>query len=765
MHIHRRVNAGFVIALVLFAPGLHAQSLGTEDQPAYGRIVGRVIDAQSGAGISAVTIQVVGTNIGQLTGIGGRFYIPRVPAGSATLRVTSIGYGDKVITDVQVSPDATVEQNISLEQEAVRIAAVEVTAAAERGSVNRALDQQRFAVGVVNAVTAEQISKSPDSDAASAVQRVAGVTLVDNKFVQVRGLGERYTTTSLNGARIPSPEPEKKIVPLDLFPAGLLETITTSKTFTPDQPGDFSGAQVDIKTREYYGDVQQAVSTTLGLNSSARGSLIAAPTTGSEWLGFGGADRRLSPALRAAGNFNRAPSQPEINQYIGLFRNAWSAGAAQVKPNTSLGASVSGSGSIAGQRLGYMLAGTYSYGTEVRDDEVRALAQPDEQGSTREIDRYVGTTGRTSVLWGGVLNTNVLVGSHSRLALNATYNRSADNEARHEFGTSENYGGLPLEISRLRYIERSVGSAQLTGAHELSDRQRVDWSVTGSAVARVEPDRSEIVYATESDPVTNQPMAPAWFSTAGEGAVRTYGDLDEKAFEAMGSYRVNLGADRQHALKFGGLFRLTDRTAENRAYSITAPTMTRESRELAPHEIFDGRFTGSTSSVFRLAPLSQGGSYTAEDQLAAAYAMLEWSVAPRMRMTLGARAEHSRVAVNAEPTIGTRVDARPQFTDVLPALTTNFQLTEKQNLRFSASQTLSRPEYRELAGVMYRDVLGGDNIIGNPDLERTLIRNVDLRWELYPSAGEVLSLAVFGKFFSKPIERVYLGTSGTRVTT
>src|SRR5690606_5125352 len=127
-------------------------------------------------------------------------------------------------------------------------------------------DEQRTAVGVVNAVTSEQISRSPDGDAAQAVQRVSGVTVRDGKYVFVRGLGERYTTTSLNGSRLPSPEPEKKVVPLDLFPSSLLEAITTSKTFTPDQPGDFSGGQVNLQTRSFPGSRMLQYSLGFGYN-------------------------------------------------------------------------------------------------------------------------------------------------------------------------------------------------------------------------------------------------------------------------------------------------------------------------------------------------------------------------------------------------------------------------------------------------------------------------------------------------------------------
>jgi TonB-dependent receptor len=145
--------------------------------------------------------------------------------------------------------------------------------------------------------------------------------------------------------------------------------------------------------------------------------------------------------------------------------------------------------------------------------------------------------------------------------------------------------------------------------------------------------------------------------------------------------------------------------------------------------------------------------------------MVDLALAERLRLVGGARLERSEVAVDAEPTIGARVHTAPAYTDLLPALALNFKLTEGQNFRLSVSQTLSRPEYRELAEIQYREVIGGENVIGNPALRRALIRNADLRWEWYPGAGEILSVALFAKRFQDPIERIYLATSGTRIVT
>ncbi|NLG63719.1 MAG: TonB-dependent receptor [Candidatus Cloacimonetes bacterium] len=751
---------GNLRCLLICALLLNAAAPASAQQPA-GRVAGRVVDAQTGLGLPGASIVVTSTEQGVLSGIDGRYLLTNVPAGVVAVRVESIGYGAKTVTDVQVPSDGVTELNITLDPQAVELDGIRVTAAAERGSVSRALDEQRNASGIVSALSSEQIARSPDGDAAAAMRRVSGVTVQDGRYVFVRGLGERYTTTALNGARIPSPEPERKVVPLDLFPSGLLQSITTSKTFTPDLPGDFSGARVNIRTREFPGSRQLTISAGGGFNTRVTGrDLFAAPTIGGEWLGASGNERALPRPVREAGDFSAPLAQEDINAMVRSFRNAWTPQRASGRGSSSLGVSLGGTDPIFGQPVSYLLSGTYSYGEEVRDDEVRARALPGANGTVLEVDRFSGSTGRTSVLWGGLANLSTLVGEHSRFFFNGNLNRSADNEARFEAGTSENHGNIPMEVQRLRFVQRTIGSAQLGAEHQLGS-SRVDWSVTGSAVRRSEPDRSEFVYAQT---VEGEPMR--WFAASNEGAVRTFGELEENSFEAALNYRLHLGRDARHALQLGGLYRRTDRDADNRAYSISGRSLPADALALPAEQIMDGRFAQPGDSYFRVTPLSQGGSYTAEDRLVAGYAMLELGLAGRVQLITGARVEYSELDLAAQGTIGSDVfEATPSYTDLLPSLSLNVGITDDQNLRLSVSQTLARPEYRELANVQYREVLGGENVVGNPDLERTLIRNADLRWEWYPNPGEVVSLALFAKRFDAPIERVYRATSGTSIVT
>ena len=735
--------------------------------PTTGRIVGRVLDAASGSGLTDAGIQVVGTTIGTMSVVDGRFTIVNVPAGTVTIMVRRIGYAPKTITGLYLDAGKTLQQDVSLAQASVQLTAQVVTAESERGSVNEALNTQKSAINVVSSITAEQIAKSPDGDAAQAVGRVSGVSVMDGKYVFVRGLGDRYTQTSLNGARIPSPEPEKKVVPLDLFPTGLLQTITTVKTFTPDQPGDFAGASVDIQTREFPAQRTWAMSTSTGASDAVLGRRVTMPgRVNGDLFATGAGARALPGFIQRFGNFaNSFPGQSDYNRMVSEFRNSWTPRGQEGGLNGSTSISVGGNDPVLGQRIGYLVSGTYAYSQEAKLDQVRALAIAQTGSTPSEVDRYEGSTGRSSVLWGGLANFSTLLGARTRVALNNTYNRTMDSEARTERGLSENIG-IPFAIARQRYVERSVRSTQLLLQADLTANQKVEISLSASGVTRAEPDRSEFVQAIFTDPGTGAEMAPQWFSSSNEGAVRSFSNLTENAWEGRGHYRLQFGeAGRTLAVKVGGLGRHASRDANSASYSISASGIAQAVRELSAERIFDGRYTAPSDNVFRVTPIGVGGTYTASDYLAAGFAMVEKEFGPRWQLIGGARVEYSDVLVTAEPTIGATSSTNPVFTDVLPAFALTFRPSASVNFRLSASQTVSRPEYRELAPIQYREVIGFDNVLGNADLQRALIQNFDVRWEWYMGAGEVVSIAAFAKRFTDPIERVYRGSSGTRIIT
>lgn len=722
------------------------------------RIVGRVIDETTGIGIADVIVQVVGTNpvIGARTGVDGRYMLRGVPAATVTLTIRRIGYQGKEVTGIWVDPGKAFEQNIALASAAFQgLATVVVTAEAEKGTVAEALNTQRTAVGVVNSTTAEQIAKSPDGNAAQAVGRISGINIDNNSAVTARGLGDKYTQALLNGARIPSPEPETRVVPLDLFPSGLLQSITTSKTFTPDLQGDFAGAIVDIKTREFPAERLWAIQLGQGYSSGATGSrLMSARMAGGERFGMGTGNRALPDLLKYLGNFEGLTlTQGDQNQVVSSFRNAWTPTSALAIPNASGSISFGGNDPLLfGHRVGYLISGTFSSNTDIKEHQVRALAN---RGSVRgeavEVDRFVGQTVSQGVLWGGLLNASTMIGSGTRVSLNGMYNRTADNDARVERGSFE-VTGSDVQITRMQYVERAMHSLQLGGEHQLG-RQKLDWAMTANGVTRDEPDRSAFIQNIERD-TPDGPEVLRWMQNG--GAIRTFSALNEQSKEARANYEFTFGGDaRQHSLKIGGLYRKTDRDANTREYSIYSARVDQASRELPAEQLFDGRFSTPTDSLFNVAPLSLGGSYTASDRLATAYAMGTVALSDRIRVIAGARFEHDNPIVNAASTFATNVVIEKKWDDVLPSLTVNVQLTENQQLRLAGSRTLARPEYRELTPIGTREVLNGEVMVGNDRLRRTRITNADLRWEWYGGSSELLSIAVFAKKFDAPIERVY----------
>ena len=748
------------LSVALIVPNsVHSQ----QAAPAAARIVGRVIDARTGSGLTDVGIQVVGTTSGTASGLDGRFTLNGVTPGTVTIHLRRLGFTAKTVTGLLLKPGQTMEQDIALDPVTVSLETQVVTASSERGTVNEALDKQRTAVGVVSSVTAEQIAKSPDASAAQAVQRVSGVTVQDNKYVFVRGLGERYTTSSLNGARVPSPEPEKRVVPLDMFPAGLLQTITTTKTFTPDLQGDFSGGLVNIRTREFPARRNMSLQVGGGYASGSTGSsVIVGQRVGGEKFGAVSDGRDLPSLIRYVGNFQGLTLNPgDKSLLVSQFRNAWTPGTGTAAPNMSASASVGGNDPLLfGHRLGYLVSGTFSSGTDYRDGQIRALAdRGNVEGETREIDRFVGQRASQSVLWGGLASLSTMLGASSRISFNGIYNRTADNQAIVENGSFENEG-IRARITRMDYVERGVHSLQLSGEHQLGEKHKFEWAGTASGVRRYEPDHSEFVQAIERDS-PNGPDILRWQNSGNGGATRTFSDLSEKGREASASYQFNFGGARQNLVKIGGLTRATDRDADTRAYSISANGISNAMRELPAEEIFDGRF--NSAGVFDIGPLAQGGSYTAKDRISAGFAMAEIGLSERFRLVGGARYESDHLDVNAFSTLGSPVLTTKVWNDLLPSLALNVKLNADQQLRLSGSRTLARPEYRELSPIKSRDVLNGDDTQGNENLSRTNITNGDVRWEWYPQSGEVVSVAFFAKKFELPIERVYRAAgSGTR---
>jgi hypothetical protein len=725
-------------------------------------ITGKVIDEKTGQPLSEVTVQivgqeVVGTRLAALTGIDGRYRLVNVRPGTVTITVRRIGFTMKQITGLLLEPGKTIEQDVVLIPGSVELLPVVVSAALEKATIAEALETQRLAPALTSGITREAITRSPDADASQVSRRIAGLNLTDEKTVSARGLGPRYTQAALNDARLPSPDPENKVVPLDLFPSSLLDGITVAKTFTPDQSGDFSGAMVQIKTREFPAERTATYSLGFGLNTALNGRSLPLPRgVGGESFAFAGSGRQLPGAFRGVPLNLANTTWADRNAMINSFRNVWQPGQGGGEPNGSMSVTVGGSDLIGGHRFGYIGSGTYSLSREAHLRATRSLGRV---GSTAgefvPYNLFEGTGAGTSALWGGILNLSTLVGAHTQLKLNNTYTRTADNEARIERGIFEEIA-LPVQLQLMDYVQRSVLSSQFVAARE-TDNNKIKFSLTGAGVNRSEPDRSEFVQEVRGNGSGENLL---WLNSRAESAVRTFADLNEKSVETGLDFQHRLGGDgSSHSIKFGALGRAVGRTTDSRSYTIFASMMEDQERALSPEVLFGGRFTQPDSQVLTLKPLSVGGSYDANDYLGAGYGMFDGYVAENWRLTTGARFEHSFLRVDAASTLGDNRQITKTFDDVLPSAALTFTPSNRVNVRFSLARTLARPEYREVAPLLFRDVIAAASAIGNPGLVRTLIDNADVRWELYPERGELLSVGVFAKRFQNPIERVAINSS------
>lgn len=712
-----------------------------------GQIVGKILDESTGQGLTSVGIQVVGTTTGVQSGLDGRFRL-RVPAGTTTLQVRRIGYAPKTITGIMVPDGGVVEQNITMSVANIQLSTVSVTAEKQNGSINSALISQKNAVNVVNAITAEQIARSPDGDAAQASQRISGVTVQDGKYLQVRGLSERYTTAQLNGVRLPSPEPERKVVPLDLFPSNLLQEVNTSKTFTPDQPGDFAGASVNIKTKEF--PARRQTSYSIGFGTNARvinSSLPFAPRAGGELVGVTGENRSM-PSSLANANFLGNVTQTQMNDIIRSQRNVWNPVYRMGRGNTSVGMS-SGGNKVLGKNIGYVFSANYGYGEEVRSDEQFAVGNQGANNTVVPLTVVNGQTSRVGIQWGGLVNLSTMIRQHSRISLNSVFTRNADNEARVDRGFDEN---LADSISRttLRYVERGIVSITGQGEHQLSTNNKTTWSVTTAHTARNEPDRSDLVYVRSNNGSYS-------LLSSLDGARRLYFNLQEQ--NTVGQIDHVLTVRNQHNIKLGLYHRLTDRNTAAPIYAFITRADTSVINRSAD-VIFGKDQACPTCNTINVQPIGQAGSYIANDENTAGYMMTEWQLLNNVRMIVGSRFETANITINTSTQGGFTAESQLRNADILPAFLLNTQLSDTRNLRFAVSRTVSRPEYREFAPVTFRDVLGGVSVTGNTDLQRGLINNIDIRYEQFPNPGEIFSIGLFNKQFINPIERVEQATSG-----
>ncbi len=629
-----------------------------------------------------------------------------------------------------------------------------------KNSLASLLEERKQKSVVADVLSQEAMARSGDSDAAASLRRVTGLTLVNGKFVYVRGLGERYSSVLLNGAQVPSPEPSRRVVPLDLFPVSILESISVQKSFSPEKPAEFGGGLIELTTRPLPKKFQGQV--TVGMNAdNFREGIDHKGGTQDVW-GVDDGARAMPSEIRNAFNQGRrlvANNPPGVTDGVSAealtkmgrsLSNNYNVGtgSGESVPNFNLG--VGDAFRVGSAKAGASLAVLYNQNSDVGEREANSYNVGGQGELIRDVRSKTNFTEREMQL-GAALDTGIDWRQHQfRFTSILLRNSTRRTEEREAVGSADSVEAR--RTSTLEWAERELFLNQLTGAHKIS-KLDLSWRANMSTAGRIAPDQREYTYLRMNGVYQ--------LNTDTTGNRRIWSELEDKSRELAleGRFRLREEHEGALALRAGVVHNSKERVADvyrlhlkNNHAPGTLPDLTQR-----PEDIFRQENIGADR--FQLTNLTESAdSFTGTQQVTSLYAGLEWKPSQYWEVYVGQRQELSRQEVKTfyyyapdAPTSQGVLEMR----DLLPAVNITFKPRTNQRVRFGYSETLARPDFRELSSVPFIEEETGLEVVGNSALQGTVIRNVDLRWEWYPTATDYLSFGVFLKDFDSPVEAVF----------
>jgi TonB-dependent receptor len=714
----------------------------------------KVIDPQYPAGFEA------GGALSQKDGT----FSARLPAGTYRVLVRYVSYERAELRDVVVRAGAVTEITAQLVAKPIEVKAVKVTGDRIRDKEAALLVERKKSESISDAISSELMSKSTDSNAAEALERVTGLTVVEGKYVFVRGLGERYSATQINGASVGTPEPNKRVVPLDLLPTGALDNIQVQKSFTPDMDGEFGGGVVSVNTREFQ---QRLVNQSLSLGLEAGGPEALGYDGGAlDFLGFDDGTRSMPDLIHEiAGNRKVGAGfglTPEQIQSIGrAFTNVWTPRPGGNTPSFSYSGAFADQFTVRGKQLGFLttLSLSNAFSSLERQDNQYFGGVEITADHTYDIHET-----QRSVLGGVSSSLNLKLAADRSLKLSALYTRQADDEASISEGFDIDTG--ILRTYRLAYVERGLLSTVLSGEQPLGGNgSKLDWTLSYSEAVRNEPDRREAYYERPEDRSTPFVLSTYHFHPV----QRLFGRSEEwdRGIKVNWLKPVTRAKRFESSIKLGMAARDRNRNSGFRRFgfrwqgTLTAIDRTRPAEELLiPENIGPRKFELQETT-------RENDNYFAQHLVNAGYGLADIRLWEQLRLVAGARYEQSEQTVAARsPFYGGPVsDVRLEDADLLPAYNLTWNATSKMNLRLGYSLTLNRPELRELAPFSIYNYEEGYLEEGDPRLTTARLRNYDVRWEMFPGRQELLAVSVFRKKLDRPIEKALdADVTGYRLT-
>ncbi len=757
----RRSLAGLCVVMVvawLVPVGVYGQSARK------GKITGAVYNGQTGDAMIKVGVEVVGAEVvggeqtpytkqAVYTGVDGDFSI-EVAAGSYKIRFYFEGFNDQV-ENVTVVAGETVEKSAALTPVGYALGeSTTVTAGADSDTITATMEERKASTSIADFISKEEISANPTSTAAGVIATSVGVTVDPNNIVVVRGLGDRYSTQQLNLATLPTPDPERKVVPMDIIPANLLQSVKVLKTFTPDQPGEFSGGLIRLETVEMPNRSSLSVSAEMGFNSQTQGSnFYNYPGSGRDWLGYGAGFRDLPASFPVnqriveADRFTPGFTEDEIQQFGRDLQNIWSPRIGDAPTNNSF--KVSGA-----HRFGkFGLVGGFGIKNEWTriPDEQRNVFATDATLTPIQISSFEFDTSEYLSRIGGTVNLTYDLDSNHKFFFKNFYSNQATNETRFYDGFSDEVGE-PLENSRLRYTSESIYSGQLSGRHNLTwlwDTQ-LTWRYSYARATLDDPALREVTYAR--DPSTGEYVLLVRAESLAQFFAKMRENVREPSFDLSKFWFLKGMTINAMA---GASYTNRDRTFNARRFRFQPRFETPIDFSLSPEALLQPE--NINPDGFELLETTRGTDhYDALHNIAAGYGMIDltWST---WRFVGGARVERSIQRVTTLDPFSPNLDpeiANLDNTDVLPSIGVAYNLTPTMALRGGYSKTVCRPQFRELSPFEFTDVFAGYTTFGNPNLVRTVIDNYDLRYEWYVTPDELVAASFFYKKLQDPIETI-----------
>jgi outer membrane receptor protein involved in Fe transport len=771
---HGRLALMIVALAGAAAPAIADQTAATQVRKV--RVTGIVKDESNNITLPGVPVEVAGGET-VYTDVDGRYVLDLAP-GKHALKVAMEGYETRTVNVDVATGSRTIDANVGLTMtrfaETVQVTATGAVDMAT-SSAEAQIAERKSAAVITDNLGSQEMKKNADSDAAAAMSRVTGLSVVDNQYVFVRGLGERYSNTTLAGSTLPTTEPDKKVVPLDLFPAGLLDSVQVSKSYSPDRSAEFAGGLVQIQPLKFPSRAVLDFSYGLNVFSTATGKSIPLSSLGNrEWLGFDHGVRALPSGIPSNKIVRKGIYTPDVGYtesefaaFGKLLDNQW-------RPISADGAPGQNWGAVFGNRfgkVGIVASVMHSYKENYTAEQRAFYRIGDSVDDLEAVSNYQMRTGTQKAQLGGVANIAYQFNSNNRIALENFYSHSGRDEGRFFEGpNTEN--NFYYYNNRLQYIEEGLMSNAVAGDHFVPGlgNSRLDWRVNVARANRDEPDLRETLYQQPFIAGTTQrnpAIAPA-LADESQSGFRLFNSLDDETIDgALNWSSFSSAGSRPTQYKFGVSYVDRTRDFESRRFRFIPITLSKAdppailfNAALQPEELFTPQNIGV---AFRFNEETRPtDAYSGDQTTASAYGMIDLAWSARTRLNGGVRVERFDQTVNTFDPFGLfvrTISAVNKNTDVFPAINLVQSFSGNQNLRLSYSTTVNRPEFRELAAFEFTDVVGARATRGNPDLKRALIQNVDARWEMFPGGRNVVAASFFFKNFDQPIERVVIASA------